>query len=132
MSAAPPSTTAAPAAMDPFAVLGEPRRPWLDAEALRSQFLEASTGMHPDRFHDAPEPERTAAERRYADLNAAYQALREPRSRLLHLLLLETGSRPPDIQRIPPGTLDLFVEVGRPVGGPTVFWWNADRWSLRS
>ncbi len=49
---------------------------------------------------------------RYSSLNAAHQLLAEPRERLLHLIELECGSKPRDIQRIPPGTMDLFVEVG--------------------
>jgi hypothetical protein len=32
---------------------------------------------------------------------------------LLHLLELESGARSKDVQRIPPGTMDLFVQVGQ-------------------
>jgi hypothetical protein len=39
--------------------------------------------------------------------------LRDPKERLFHLLELELGAKPKDIQRIPPGTMDLFVEVGQ-------------------
>ena len=46
-------------------------------------------------------------------MNAAYNTLREPRDRLLHLIELEQGAKPSDIQRIPPSTMDLFVEVGQ-------------------
>jgi curved DNA-binding protein CbpA len=99
--------------MDCFAVLQQPRRPWLDPDALKQDFLRLSSEAHPDRFHSASEAEKAEAARRAADLNAAYQTLREPRTRLIHLIELETGSRPSDIQRIPPGTMDLFVEVGQ-------------------
>lgn len=98
---------------DCFELLSEPRRPWLDDDALKSRFLERSGPVHPDRVHGAPQQERDAATSRYADLNAAYNRLREPRDRLLHLLELESGSAPGDIQRIPPGTMDLFVEIGQ-------------------
>ena len=98
---------------DAFALLNEPRRPWLDAEALKQKFLPLSGAAHPDRIHSAPEAEKQAATNRYAELNAAYNTLREPRDRLLHLLELERGAKPSDIQRIPPGTMDLFVEVGQ-------------------
>ncbi len=98
---------------DYFAFLGEERRPWLEPGPLKEKFLRLTTEQHPDRFHGAGEEVRAEAGRRYADLNAAYNALREPRDRLLHLLELETGQRPSDIQRIPPGTMDLFVEVGQ-------------------
>jgi len=98
---------------DNFALLDEPRRPWLDAEALKQKFVQLSSGTHPDRFHSAPEAERQQATQRYADVNAGYNVLREPRDRLLHLIELELGARPKDVQRIPPGTMDLFVEVGQ-------------------
>jgi hypothetical protein len=98
---------------DAFALLNEPHRPWIDAEALKQKFLSLSSPVHPDRVHSATEAEKQAANSRYAELNAAYHTLREPRDRLLHLLELETGAKPADIQRIPPGTMDLFVEVGQ-------------------
>lgn len=99
--------------MDAFALLGEPRRPWLDVDALKLRFLERSAPTHPDRFHSAPEAERLAATERYSELNAAFAILKEPRERLLHLYELEAGAKPRDIQRIPPGTMDLFVDVGQ-------------------
>lgn len=98
---------------DPFEPLGERPRPWLDVEALKERFGRLSKDLHPDRFHAAGEGERAEASRRYADLNTAFQVLRDPRQRLLHLIERETGQRPRDIQRIPPGTMDLFVEVGQ-------------------
>lgn len=99
--------------MDAFALLSEPRRPWLDPAALQTRFLAQAAPLHPDRVATAPEAEQQAANARYAELNAAYNTLREPRERLVHLLELERGSRPGDIQRIPPGTMDLFVEIGQ-------------------
>jgi hypothetical protein len=98
---------------DFFDLLQEPRRPWLDPAALRSRFIELSSGAHPDRVHTASEADKLLANERYQNLNAAHTVLREPRERLLHLLELERGTRPGDIQRIPPGTMDLFVEVGQ-------------------
>lgn len=98
---------------DYFALLNEPRRPALEVEALKERFLKLSSAVHPDRFHHASEAERQAATERYAELNAAFQCLSEPKERLLHLYELEAGQRPKDIQRIPPGTMDLFVEVGQ-------------------
>jgi len=98
---------------DNFQLLNEPRLPWLDAEALKQKFLQLSSEVHPDRTHNATEAEKESANKRYAELNAAYNCLREPKDRLIHLLELELGSKPKDIQRIPLGTMDLFVEVGQ-------------------
>lgn len=98
---------------DHFERLGEPRRPWLDSEALKTRFVESSTVLHPDRYHGADAGTKAAAGDRYSELNTAYQVLSETRARLLYLLELEAGAKPQDIQRIPPGTMDLFIEVGQ-------------------
>jgi DnaJ-domain-containing protein 1 len=98
---------------DNFALLNETRRPWLDADLLKQKFLQFSSEVHPDRTHNASEVEKETTNKRYAELNAAYNCLREPKERLLHLIELEAGAKPKDVQRIPPGTMDLFVEVGQ-------------------
>ena len=56
---------------DFFAVLGQSRRPWLDAEQLKDAFLTRSSTVHPDRVHSESEAPRQAADERYAELNAA-------------------------------------------------------------
>ena len=98
---------------DCFELLQEPRRPWLDADALKARFLKLSAAAHPDRFHSGTDSERAQANDRSAELNAAYNTLRETRDRLFHLLELERGAPSRDIQRIPAGTMDLFVEIGQ-------------------
>lgn len=96
---------------DYFALLSEPRRPWLDADALKLKFLALSATAHPDKVHAASTGDKAAAARAFAELNAAYNCLAEPKSRLLHLLELESGARPPDVQEIPPALADLFADV---------------------
>jgi hypothetical protein len=98
---------------DNFALLDEPRRPWLDPEELKQKFLARSAGVHPDRIHTAPETVRKAAGDRYAELNAAYNCLREPKNRLRHLLELELGAAPADLERLPTDVTDGFFELGR-------------------
>jgi DnaJ-domain-containing protein 1 len=96
---------------DFFAQLNEPRRPWLDADLLKQKFLALSAEIHPDKIHSAGETEKSAAAKSFAELNAAYNCLAEPKSRLLHLLELELGAKPKDIQQIPAALADLFAEV---------------------
>jgi curved DNA-binding protein CbpA len=98
---------------DCFAVLLEPRRPWIDQDALKRHYLQVSTQHHPDRFHSAQPHEKAEADRRYAELNTAYQCLSDTRDRLRHLLELERGKPIKDVQRLPPGTFDLFTRVGQ-------------------
>jgi len=98
---------------DYFALLDEPRRPWLDADTLKSKFLALSAKAHPDRVHAASPAEKESANRRFAELNAAHNCLREPRTRLQHLLELELGAKPADLQQIPADLADVFVEIAR-------------------
>lgn len=99
--------------MDCFALLDEPRRPWLDPARLKEKFLTLSAIVHPDRVHGANEAERSAAQERYTQLNAAYQCLREPKARLQHLLELETGTKPAQVQNIPAEMMQLAQTVGQ-------------------
>jgi DnaJ-domain-containing protein 1 len=98
---------------DFFALLDEPRRPWLEPEPLKEKFLALSATVHPDRVHNLGEAERAAAQERYTELNAAYICLREPKDRLHHLLQLELGALPKDVQRIPSELMDLSLEIGQ-------------------
>ncbi|HEY4416680.1 MAG TPA: hypothetical protein VGO57_13400 [Verrucomicrobiae bacterium] len=97
--------------MDYFALLDEPRRPWLDGDRLKQKFLTLSAVIHPDKIHSASEAEKTAAAKKFAALNAAFRCLTEPKTCLLHLLELEMGVKPKDIQQIPAALADLFAEV---------------------
>ena len=97
---------------DHFALLNEPRRPWLDPDALRRKFLSLSAAVHPDKVQFSVTSPRADASRQFAELNAAYNCLREPKERLRHLLGLELGSRPKDLQQIPSDLADLFMEIG--------------------
>jgi DnaJ-domain-containing protein 1 len=98
---------------DQFARLNEARRPWLDADRLKQTFHTLSATIHPDKIPSADESAKAMASKQFAELNAAYQCLSDPKSRLLHLLELERGEKPKDIQQIPTGLADWFVEVAR-------------------
>jgi curved DNA-binding protein CbpA len=106
---------------DYFALLNEPRRPWLNPDSLRQKFLALAAGAHPDHIHNAGELEKAGANRRYAEMNAAYNCLAEPKSRLRHLLELELGAKPEDIQQIPNVLADLFAEVAMTCRNADIF-----------
>ena len=97
---------------NPFDLFNLQPAPVIDLAALKERFARETSESHPDRFAQSPEEERLAAETRYSTLNQAYQTLIDPRARLLALYELTKGEKPRDIQRIPPGTMDLFKEVG--------------------
>lgn len=98
---------------DFFALLGQPRQPWLDEDALKAAFHEQSSTLHPDRFHSADDAARAEAGRRSAELNSAYQCLRELKDRLAHLIELESGRKPGGIQSVPAEAMVLFAQVGQ-------------------
>ena len=96
---------------DYFSLLNEIRRPWLDGDLLKQKFHTLSGGLHPDKIHSAGEAEKAFAAKKFAELNAAYHCLTDVKLRLLHLLELELGAKPKDIQQIPAALADLFAEV---------------------
>jgi len=92
---------------DHFATLHEPRRPWLESEALKAKFLAISPAAHPDRA--TGQRARDEAEHRFAELNAAYKCLRETKDRLHHLILLETGHEARQVRQVPQALADLII-----------------------
>lgn len=97
---------------DCFALFEVPRQPWPDLEDLKQRFLQLCRERHPDRSSGTTIATGGSTELEFAGLTAAYNLLRDPRERLTHLLALERGRQPADVQRIPPGTTDLFAAVG--------------------
>ena len=98
---------------DYFALLEEPRRPWIEPDPLKAKFLALSKDTHPDRVHAASEAEKQAASARYAELNAAWQCLGDTRQRLAYLLELEQGSKPEGIENMPAELTSMFMEAGQ-------------------
>lgn len=96
---------------DAFALLEEPRRPWVDVAVLKEKFITRSSQAHPDKFTDPVGKE--SAQAQFAELNAAHEILRDPKRRLQHLLTLERGAKPSEVHDILPETADLFLEVGQ-------------------
>ena len=89
---------------DYFALMEQPRRPWLDEAALRDAFHRLAAALHPDAH--------TGDAEKFAELNAAFSTLRDPVKRLRHWLELES---PDALQRptvIPPDLAELFPVIG--------------------
>ena len=88
---------------DHFAVLGIPRAAWVDAEELKERFHRLSTERHPDAAGGSG-----AA---FTELNAAWQALREPAGCLRHFLELEHPQLLATAGQTPPELADLFMDI---------------------
>jgi len=106
---------------DYFALLKEQRRPWIDTDLLKQKFLALSAEVHPDRVHGADDSQKRTAQQHYAELNAAYNCLREPKERLAHLLELETGAKPKQVQNVPSDLMDAFMEITNVCRGADAF-----------
>jgi molecular chaperone HscB len=74
---------------DYFTFFGLPRRLVLDLQDLERRFRDLSRKFHPDYFYNAPPAERLASLERSSYLNDAYRALRNPITRIEHLLAIE-------------------------------------------
>ena len=92
--------------VDFFAVLGLPRAAALDEQCLHRAYTERSRTAHPDHG---------GSEALAAQLNAAYEALRNPEKRMKHLLEL-SGSPDAKAWRTVPldeSMMSLFSELGK-------------------
>ena len=74
---------------DYFAFLDLPRRLTIAAPDLEQRFRDLSRKFHPDYYYNAPPAERLASLERSSYLNDAYRTLRNPVSRIEHLLAIE-------------------------------------------
>jgi len=74
---------------DYFAFLDLPRRLTIDAEDLEKRFRDLSRKFHPDYYYNAAPAERLASLERSSYLNDAYRTLKNPVSRVEHLLAIE-------------------------------------------
>jgi len=94
---------------DYFAFLGLPRKLVLDAQELDRRFRDLSRKFHPDFYYNAPPAERLASLERSSYLNDAYRALKQPVSRIEHLLTIEglpPGKSEEGAAKVPPGLLE--------------------------
>jgi molecular chaperone HscB len=74
---------------DYFAFLGLPRALTIDAADLDRRFRDLSRRFHPDYYYNAPPAERLASLERSSYLNDAVRTLRNPATRIEHLLAIE-------------------------------------------
>jgi molecular chaperone HscB len=94
---------------DYFSFLGLPRRLVLDAQELDRRFRDLSRQFHPDFYYNASPAERLASLERSSYLNDAYRALKQPVSRIEHLLTIEgfpLAKSEEGAATVPPGLLE--------------------------
>jgi curved DNA-binding protein CbpA len=91
--------------IDYFALLQQPRRPWLDSQDLKQRYQQLTLATHPDQSGDR----RTGPT--FAAVNEAYRVLINPKLRLQHLLHLQ-GHTPTADQAIPADLMEHFGQIG--------------------
>ena len=94
---------------DYFALLDQPRRPWLDPEAIREAFHRRTLREHPDALASASGGADDEGE--FARLNEAHQTLHDPKLRLQHLLALEGHATTSRFDAVPADLADLFPAI---------------------
>jgi len=94
---------------DFFSFFGLPRKLVIDAGDLERRFRELSRKFHPDYFYNASPAERLASLERSSYLNDAFRALKNPVTRIEHLLAIE-GLPPAKSEqgtaKVPPSLLE--------------------------
>jgi curved DNA-binding protein CbpA len=88
---------------DYFAFFDQPRRPWIDLEKLEEKYRELARSTHPDQ---SAQPSND-----FAQVNEGYRLLRDPKSRLQHLLALEGHPPSASTAEIPADLSDLFMKI---------------------
>jgi curved DNA-binding protein CbpA len=91
---------------DFFALLGEPRKPWLDPEKLQERYRQLGLTNHPDRIAAG-----ATGDDDFASITEAYRIVSDPKLRLHHLLQLE-GHDPAEDGRVPESLLEPFSLIG--------------------
>jgi curved DNA-binding protein CbpA len=94
--------------IDYFALLDQPRAPWLDPDELKDTYHQKTLEAHPDAQTSRP----GGADAAFTSLNEAYQVLQDPKRRLHHLLSLEGAAPSSTDQTVPKQLHDLFPAVG--------------------
>ena len=91
---------------DYFALLDQPRAPWLDPAELKETYHQKTLRSHPDTTTASDAGES------FAELNEAYQVLHDPKRRLHHLLELEGHAPSSNDHAVPEALHDLFPSIG--------------------
>ena len=94
---------------DYFSFLGLPRKLTIGAAELERRFRELSRKFHPDYYYNASPTERLASLERSSYLNDAYRTLRNPVSRVEHLLAIEglpSSTSNQGTTQVPPALLE--------------------------
>jgi len=96
---------------DYFTILNVERRPYVDPEILKQNFLKLSEMVHPDKYFNASPEVKDMAMKYSSLINKAYTTLRDPKERLKYIVSLEMGKDAPVSTRASIETMEFFIEA---------------------
>ncbi len=96
---------------DYFTMLEVERRPAVDLERLKENFLKVSEIVHPDKYYNATQEVKDVAMTYSSLLNKAYSTLKDPKERIKYLISLETDKEAPVSSRASGETMEFFIEA---------------------
>jgi molecular chaperone HscB len=94
---------------DYFSFLGLPRQLNLDLQVIERNYKELARKFHPDYYQNASPQERLASLERSSYLNDAYRTLKNPATRIEHLLAIEglpAATSESGTAKVPPSLLE--------------------------
>jgi molecular chaperone HscB len=100
---------------DPFTVFGLPRSMTLDAKALEQRYLQLSRECHPDRLRSQEVGDCLAVLQRSAEVNDAWQVLRDPWRRAKALLDVNAPGALERNKKLDPAFLAEALELAEEV-----------------
>ena len=77
-----------------------------------SGFTTCRLDAHPDQSHNADAAIKAEKQDDFTEINEAYQCLDDAKCRVRHLIELERGKAPDNVQSIPAEMTDWFMEIG--------------------
>lgn len=106
---------------DYFTMLEVERRPSLNTERLKENFLKVSEIVHPDKYYNASQEVKELSLACSSLLNKAYSTLKDPKERIKYLISLETDKEAPVSSRASAETMEFFIEASDVCNGADRF-----------
>jgi len=97
--------------MDYFTMLEVEKRPVIDTNLLKENFLKLSENVHPDRYYNSSRDVQELALKSSSLLNKAYSTLKDPKERIRYLISLENDREAPVSKHASAETMEFFIEA---------------------
>lgn len=96
---------------DYFTMLAVEKRPVVDLQRLKENFLKISEIVHPDKYYNTSKEVKDLAMSCSSLLNKAYSTLKDPKERIKYLISIEMDKEAPVSSRASAATMEFFIEA---------------------